>query len=393
MGNLYPPHHFGGYELIWRGAVEHLRDSGHEIRILTTDHRHPSPDPAIPEDPDCHRELRWYWREHEFPRISPRARLRLERHNARVLERHLDEWSPDLVAWWPMGGMSLSLVERVHRAGLPSVAVVMDDWPTLRPQGRCVAGAALPAPAARPARRAADGRPVLGRPRLAHALDLHQPAPARADRGRARCRCRARASRTQASTSELFRQAPEHPWRWRLLYCGRIDPRKGIDLAVAALPLLPDEATLRVVGDGDAEHREELERQARELGVSDRVHFERVDRDRLPQTFAEHDVLLFPVRWPEPWGLVPLEAMAVGLLVVASGRGGSAEYLDDGANCLLADPDGGAEPLAAALRRLADEPELRARLRAGGLATAGRYPDTAFASAVADMAAETAAAA
>jgi glycosyltransferase involved in cell wall biosynthesis len=192
---------------------------------------------------------------------------------------------------------------------------------------------------------------------------------------------------------ELFREAPGHPWRWRLLYCGRIDPRKGIDLAVSALPLLPDEATLRVVGDGDAEHRTELERQASELGVSDRVLFERVDRDRLPATFAEHDVLLFPVRWPEPWGLVPLEAMAVGLLVVASGRGGSAEYLDDGANCLLADPDGGAEPLAAALRRLADEPELRARLREAGLRTAERYPATAFASAVADMAVATAAAA
>ena len=115
---------------------------------------------------------------------------------------------------------------------------------------------------------------------------------------------------------QLFQAAPEHPWRWRLLYCGRIDPRKGIDLAVASLPLLPAEATLLVVGDGDPEHRAELERLARELGVADRVRFERVERDRLPATFAEHDALLFPVRWEEPWGLVPLEAMAVGLLVV-----------------------------------------------------------------------------
>ena len=112
VGNLYPPHHFGGYELIWRGAVEHLRDSGHEVRILTTDHRHRSPDPAIPEDRDCHRELRWYWRDHRFPRLMPHARLRVERHNQRVLERHLHEWRPDLVAWWPMGGMSMSLIEQ-----------------------------------------------------------------------------------------------------------------------------------------------------------------------------------------------------------------------------------------------------------------------------------------
>ena len=392
VGNLYPPHHFGGYELIWRGAVEHLRDAGHEIRILTTDHRHPSPDPAVPEDPDCHRELRWYWRDHAFPKMTPLGRLQLERHNAKVLERHLDEWSPDLVAWWAMGGMSLSLVERVHRAGRPSVAVVMDDWPSYGPKVD------------------AWQAPLYGRPRRGRVVELLSRVPTLRDLG-SRTRwvfiSRHQLERTEKSLGalpgarvahagvdeELFREAPEHPWRWRLLYCGRIDPRKGIDLAVASLPLLPPEATLRVVGDGDPEHREELERQARDLGVSDRVLFERVDRDRLAETFAEHDALLFPVRWPEPWGLVPLEAMAVGLPVVASGRGGSAEYFEDGANSLLADPDSGPGPLADALLRLAEDAELRARLRAAGLRTAERYPDTAFASAVADMAAETAAAA
>jgi len=390
VGNLYPPHHFGGYELIWRGAVEHLRDAGHEVRILTTDHRVDSPDPAVPEDPDCHRELHWYWRDHAFPRLSVPARLRLERHNARVLARHLEEWPPDLVAWWAMGGMSLSLIERVHRAGLPSVAVVMDDWPIYGPKVD------------------AWQAPLYRRPRRARIVERLTGIPALRDLG-SRTRwvfiSRHQLESTEQSLGalpgarvahagvdeDLFREAPEHPWRWRLLYCGRIDPRKGIDLAVASLPLLPPEATLRVVGDGDPEHREELERQARDLGVSDRVLFERVDRDRLAETFAEHDALLFPVRWPEPWGLVPLEAMAVGLLVVASGRGGSAEYFEDGANCLLADPDSGPGPLADALLRLAGDDELRARLRAAGLATAGRYPDTAFADAVADMAAQTAA--
>jgi len=69
------------------------------------------------------------------------------------------------------------------------------------------------------------------------------------------------------------------------------------------------------------------------------------------------------------------------------------KYFEDGENCLLADPDAGARVLADALVRLADDSELRSRLRAGGLGTAERYPDTAFASAVADAAAETAAAA
>jgi glycosyltransferase involved in cell wall biosynthesis len=106
-----------------------------------------------------------------------------------------------------------------------------------------------------------------------------------------------------------------------------------------------------------------------------------VPREELPAAYAGGDVTLFPVRWAEPFGLVPLEAMAVGRPVVASGRGGSGEILRDGANCLLVDPDQGPAALAARIRELADDPALRARLREGGLRTvaeivAERFDDT-----------------
>ncbi len=99
-------------------------------------------------------------------------------------------------------------------------------------------------------------------------------------------------------------------------------------------------------------------------------------RTRLRSDIATSDVLLFPGRWEEPWGLVPLEAMACGCPVVATGRGGSREYLEDGYNCLLV--PGQPEALARAVRRLSDDPALRERLRAGGLATAPRYTEDAF---------------
>ena len=50
-------------------------------------------------------------------------------------------------------------------------------------------------------------------------------------------------------------------------------------------------------------------------------------------------MVVFPVRWEEPWGLVPIEAMARGRPVVATGRGGSGEYLRDGENCVLFEAD------------------------------------------------------
>jgi len=160
---------------------------------------------------------------------------------------------------------------------------------------------------------------------------------------------------------------------------GRLDPRKGVDLAILALKHLPEVATLRIDGGGDASYLEELRLLAERESVSERVRFSRVPRSDLPVVYAEADAVVFPVRWEEPWGLVPLEAMAVGAPVVATGSGGSGEYLADGENCLLFDPEnGGAVALAAALRRLSDDVGLRARLHQAGLRTAAKFGEDDF---------------
>ena len=96
IGNMYPPHHLGGYELVWQSAVRHLRDAGHVVRVLTTDHMETGVTGS--EDADVHRELRWYWRDHAFPRPGLRERLALERHNARVFDQHVGELEPALIS-------------------------------------------------------------------------------------------------------------------------------------------------------------------------------------------------------------------------------------------------------------------------------------------------------
>ena len=174
----------------------------------------------------------------------------------------------------------------------------------------------------------------------------------------------------------------ERDWEGRLLYVGRIDPRKGIATAVEALAHLAEPASLTVVGDGDARELARLRALARERGLEGRVRFcGQLARAELPGIYAEHDAVVFPVVWEEPWGLVPLEAMAVGRPVLATGRGGSSEYLRDGENCLLFAAEAPAA-LAAAVQRLAAEPELRAALRAGGRRTAEAHTDAAFHAAV-----------
>ena len=376
VGNMYPPHHLGGYELMWRAATEELRSSGHRVRVLTTDHRADRADTTLAEDPDVRRELRWYWRDHEFPRLSPRERLALERHNQRVLARNLAEVDPDVVSWWAMGGMSMSLIERVRRSSLPAVGFVHDDWMVYGPKVDAWQRAlARLGPVAAPA-AAAAGAPALG--------DLG--AAARWVFVSEACRRHAEKRWAMSETAiahsgvdaDLFRPAPERSeWSGALVYVGRIDPRKGIDVAVRALEHLP-EATLTVVGSGDDEHLAELRRIADDAKAGDRVTFRTAARDEVPEVYTAADAVVFPVQWEEPWGLVPLEAMAVGRPVIATGRGGSGEFLRDGENSLLYEPADDSRALADAVRRLAEDAGLRGRLRAGGFATASRHDERSF---------------
>jgi glycogen synthase len=369
-GSMYPPQHLGGYELIFAGCVAALRARGHDVRVLASDLVLLD---RADEEPGVHRELRRYWDGDRYPRMSPWRRFALERENAAILARHLREHRPDAVCWFNMGGLSLGLLERVRRAGIPAVAYVADDWLVHGPRQ--------------------DGwiRAWRSRPPAARAVEALTGVPTRVDLDAAArwlfisdaTRRTARASGwalpgaevAHAGVDAAFRAAPRPPWRWRLLYAGRVVADKGVDVAIGALAHLPRTATLTIAGpDGSAREAAELDALVARLGVGARVlRRPPLSRSRLAAAYAEADVVLFPSRWAEPWGLVPLEAMAVGAPVVASGTGGSAEYLRDGRNALVVRD---AEPTAwaAAIHRLAGDEALRARLRAGGRATAERHP-------------------
>ena len=73
IGNMYPPHRQGGYELAWESSDEHLRARGNQVRTLTTDHVEPGV--SEPDRGDVHRELRWYWRDQRVARAQRSWRL------------------------------------------------------------------------------------------------------------------------------------------------------------------------------------------------------------------------------------------------------------------------------------------------------------------------------
>ncbi|MFL5895593.1 MAG: glycosyltransferase family 4 protein [Thermoleophilaceae bacterium] len=353
VGNMYPPHHLGGYEQDWAAGVHALRGAGHDVRVLVSDHREPGV--AEPDEAGVFRDLRWYWSDHAFPKRSLRERFAIERQNARVLAAQLADFRPDVVSWWPMGGMSLSLVARVHRTRIPALGVVYDDWMVYGPRVDAWQATWRRTPRLADAARWLFASDSVRRAALEAVPELEDTdllAP---------------------GLDETFLDpAPPREWGWRLLAPGRLDPRKGLRTAVEALALLP-RARLAIVGGGDEGHAAELRSLAAELGVAERVDFQPPrPRAELVAAYRDADAVLFPVLWAEPFGLVPLEAMGIGRPVVATGRGGSGEYLRDGENCLLHEP-GDARSLAQAVERLAADAALRERLRAGGFQTAPRF--------------------
>lgn len=135
-----------------------------------------------------------------------------------------------------------------------------------------------------------------------------------------------------------------------ILFVGRIQQLKGIDVLLRAARILADRTgvpafRVTIVGGrpsgerNDPELRElhRLQRLASELGLEDRVHWiGAVDQSELPRYYQAADVTVAPSTY-ESFGLVALESMACGTPVVASKVGGLLTTVEDGANGFLID--------------------------------------------------------
>jgi glycosyltransferase involved in cell wall biosynthesis len=141
----------------------------------------------------------------------------------------------------------------------------------------------------------------------------------------------------------------------RIVAAGRLHPKKGFDVLVAALALLRDQNQVfdcEIAGEGD--ERARLEGLIAEHGLGDRVRLVGW-RDDVPAFLATGDVFAFPSH-QEGFPLVLLEAMAVGLPVVSSAISGPVEMIADGVDGALVAP-GDPAALARALAGLVATPK------------------------------------
>jgi D-inositol-3-phosphate glycosyltransferase len=163
---------------------------------------------------------------------------------------------------------------------------------------------------------------------------------------------------------------PRTPGMHRLVAASRLVMRKGIGNAISALAEVPG-TELQIAGGpprDELQHDSEARRLsalAESLGIADRVVLRgRLGRDAMPALLRSADAVVC-VPWYEPFGIVPLEAMACGVPVVASAVGGQTDsVVHDVTGIHVAPLDPPA--LAAALRDLLADPERRARLGAAG---------------------------
>ena len=381
ISNFYPPHFIGGYDLACREVVDALAARGHEVYVLTSTY-------GIGRRQRAGNVWRWLttdlgWNIEEFHRYLIRV-MRRELADQRAFGLMCKKLRPHVVYAWNLRHITLSLCLRAQRMGLPVCYFVFDDsfcdlekdpacsfldhqprrffrrlcWeaasPLLRRAGVLPESSFVDVShvqfASHYLKNAAlrTGKPVAGAKVIYYGVDVNR---------------------------YRFKMGGAQSGRGRLLYVGQIAPHKGVHTAVKALDILVrgrriDTVSLTIVGGSIfPDYEAELHRLVARLGLERKVDFVgQISREELASLYANYDVLLFPSVWEEPFGIVPLEAMASGVPVVGTATGGAMEVLEHEVNALVF-PRGDEEACTNCIQRLLEDDGLYERIRVGGRLT------------------------
>lgn len=386
LTNFYPPHEIGGQEYSCQQVVEGLQQRGHTTRVLTSMHGTNN----IPSEGN--RVYRWLYLEMDLVpwrhsvTFFTRRKAR-EAHNHHCLQQLLAEFEPDLIFIWGMWNLPRSL-PALAEANSPGKVVYRfaEYWPTLPSQHEFYWRV--------PSRTWYSRLPkqLLGRLALQMLAKEEASYPLRFEN----VICVSAATRDalvekgipvshakviytgldiQPYLNGGFAQQTYHNGRpLQLLYAGRLAAEKGVDTAIRAMsqnvsgqPLA--HVALTVAGGGAADYEAYLRRLVTQYGLEERVTFlGHIPQEEMPGLLRQHDVLLVPSVWQEPFARVVLEGLISGLVVVGTPNGGTAEIIKDGHNGLLFAPGDEAD-LAAKIAYLAARPELYQRLADAGQQT------------------------
>jgi glycosyltransferase involved in cell wall biosynthesis len=159
----------------------------------------------------------------------------------------------------------------------------------------------------------------------------------------------------------VYLPRPEIPREIELVYLGRLVSDKGVDTLLHALLQLKRwnlSPRLTIIGSGPEERA--LRHLAKNLGINRQVDFTGSKQpEEIARLLNAHQVLVVPSRMPEPFGIVVLEAVACGCVIVASRAGGLPDAVG---KCGITYEIGDLEALTHALHLVLTRPELRAEI-------------------------------
>ncbi|MCF7953855.1 MAG: glycosyltransferase family 4 protein [Spirochaetales bacterium] len=407
ISNLFAPYILGGYEILCGQVVDFLRKKGHTVTVLTSDYGLRDADAGAAESAEpaesaesatkgdgVIRRLKLYRYFPEPAGLERKNRSRTALYNRKVTENVLGQLKPELVFIWSLLRLTPGAARAAERSAVPVLYSFNDENITSFAKHR------------------------FGlKPRKFYRWFFDTfiyPEITVSDLAFSHVACISEVTKRNiishgvpaaASAEIIYQGIPIHRFPVkkekpgmlhnpvRILYAGQVHPYKGVLVLVRALALLNQQnksgtaqkngteekkvpankvpaSTLTIAGTGDKLFQQELIREAEKGGVS--VNFLGITLyEDMPAVYRNHDVLVFPSIWEEPFGLTHLEAMASGLPVISTDNGGQRVFLRDGENALTCSPDD-VPGLADALKRMLLDEELRERIAREGRKTVER---------------------
>lgn len=323
----------GGIEVLACRTLPALQRCGHEFLVVTSHDACDSPDLTHFRDIPVHRFPLW-------KALASRDLLRVRKLQEQIaaLKR---SFAPDLVHLHFPGHIAYFHLRTLDAHYSPTLLTVHTPFEQARGGTDTILGQVL---------RSADWITAVSHATLADTISLEPEIRERSSviyNGVA-------APELEPSTLPF-----EEP---RVLYVGRLEVEKGVDIAIAAFARVSKKiprARLTISGDGPV--RAELEKQAAQAGLSSAIDFIGwTPPDKVPELMNTATVVVVPSRYREPFALVAVEAALSGRPVVATRTGGLQETVADGQTGLLFDKENTGELAEAICRLLKNPPAARA---------------------------------
>ena len=365
ISNLFPPHYLGGYELLCKNVCDELAARGHELFVLTSDHKSSEESKAEQGIYPVERLLKLYAPFGQPAGMNYLARYRTTKTNYSSAMSSLSKFSPDVVFVWSQLRLTLGAAYAAKDLGLEPIFTFNDDhicsyrarttnWSAKQMAKYFAVNLLAP-------KLTVGGLNLNRSTSISKSIkeDIEEQGVA------------------IAKTRIIYQGIPlsDFPLKkepgllsketTKLLYAGQLHEYKGVHTvieAVAKLVKVGRKVELTIAGSGNQGYEQRLESLVRELQLSETVNFiGRVKREQMHSLYTDHHIFVFPSIWREPFGLTHLEAMACGTTVVSTTNGGPGEFIEDMKNSLeFKSEDSGS--LASKIELLLDDEGLSMKL-------------------------------